>query len=379
MQIAAAAAAASLLAACGQSGSPSTRPPSTFPPIPIATAVATSQGAWATLAMGRLSEPLNTFWELFHATPRGTWTLSTPPGVASNGGLFIAPLSSSVITVAFGPSLGLRFSPLVRTENTGVSWTTGILPDAIARAPDALAVGGTGRTWALSGSGATRLLQSRDLDTWSVAGTLSPSVVASEGCRLLAATAVATTAAAPRGVAVGGTCTSGPRAAILLRDRSSWQNVGPLVNGGASTPSEVLRRDVSSQGVAALIRTGSGREGDLVAAYGSVAFNDWSVGNPLPIAGRTVVSSSTTSTGGLVVVLGTPDGSRIAAVSTRGDANWDGLPALPQGTALVASNAGGGFDALTPQATTLVVERLAASGWVRSQAIVVPIEFGSSH
>jgi hypothetical protein len=155
--------------------------------------------------------------------------------------------------------------------------------------------------------------------------------------------------------------------------------VGPLVNGGASTPSEVLRLDVSSQGVAALIRTGSGREGDLVAAYGSVAFNDWSVGNPLPIAGRTVVSSSTTSTGGLVVVLGTPDGSRIAAVSTRGDANWDGLPALPQGTALVASNAGGGFDALTPQATTLVVERLAASGWVRSQAIVVPIEFGSSH
>jgi hypothetical protein len=328
--------------------------------------------------MGRLGDPLNTFWELFHVAPGGAWTLATPPGVASNGGLFLALGTEAAVTVAFGPSLGLRFTPLARTASAAATWTTGILPGAITRVPDAMAVSGPGSLWALMGPGGTRLVASRDLVTWSGEGTLrSFGGAAPPGCRFQAATAVDPAAAG--GVAVGGVCSSGPQAGILLRSGTTWRLAGPVVKGGASTSSEVLRLVPSGQGVAALIRTGSGSTSELVAAYGSAEFGAWHVGNALTIAGDTLISSSSIASGGIVVLLERSDGSRVAEVSAPGKPAWVSLPVLAAGTAIVAPLPGGGFDALIPRASTLIVERLASSGWVRSQALVVPIQIGSSH
>jgi hypothetical protein len=66
------------------SGSAGAQPPA----LPLTSAVSGPQGTWAVLAMGRLGTRNNTFWQLFHQDAGGgRWTLVTPPGVATNGGL----------------------------------------------------------------------------------------------------------------------------------------------------------------------------------------------------------------------------------------------------------------------------------------------------
>ena len=89
--------------------------------------------------MGRLDDPLNTFWQLLALTG-GSWELATPPGVASNGGLMVAAQPQSVLA-GFGPSQDLRFSPLAHSTDQGSSWDPGVLPAGLARVPDALVEG----------------------------------------------------------------------------------------------------------------------------------------------------------------------------------------------------------------------------------------------
>ena len=82
-------------AACASTSSPSRRPigpPPTLFPTPLATSIQTAQGTWATVAMGHLDDPDNTFWQLFFR-PAGSIAWSNQveaTATATNGGLVLA-------------------------------------------------------------------------------------------------------------------------------------------------------------------------------------------------------------------------------------------------------------------------------------------------
>ena len=111
----------------------------TWPRVALASSFVTPAGSWAILPMGRLSDPLNTFWQLFfRAAGRSEWTLVTPPGVADNGGLAAAPGAEGSVAIVFEPTNLLTFSPLAITSDNGKTWSGGVIPFGTASAPDVL-------------------------------------------------------------------------------------------------------------------------------------------------------------------------------------------------------------------------------------------------
>ena len=140
--------------------------------VPLTTSVAASSGTWATFPMGHLDDPANTFWELFTLPSGGQlWAQHTPPDVADNGGLVIAPTSAGAV-VGFRPSELLSFSPLASTEDGGTTYTPGLLSGGLANVPDALSVSPSGEAAALT---ATQVLTS--------AATLSGVAAGDNTCR----------------------------------------------------------------------------------------------------------------------------------------------------------------------------------------------------
>ncbi len=148
-------------------GAAATAAPTRLPPIPLTSSTVGSTTTWATVAMGHLDDPLNTFWQLVALTGGSSWQLATPPGVASNGGLVAATGATSVLA-GFEPSQDLRFSPLARSADRGSTWDPGTLPAGLARMPDALAESDGGQTLALLRSGAGSVVgNGGDLSTWT--------------------------------------------------------------------------------------------------------------------------------------------------------------------------------------------------------------------
>ncbi|HEX8008972.1 MAG TPA: hypothetical protein VF482_21385, partial [Trebonia sp.] len=161
-------------------------------------------------------------------------------------------------------------------------------------------------------------------------------------------------------------------AGIFARSGNTWAAAGPAVPGGQ--PVQVLRLVGTSTGDVALLQAGTGGAATLFAAWTSDGTR-WTVSPPLP-AGSQVVRASGTGPAGAVWVL-LADG-RAETVAASGAA-WRELPAPPAGTAALAAMPGGSFDALVTSAGKLTVYQLGAAGaWARTQAISVPIAYGSS-
>ena len=104
------------LAACSSGGSPphdSASAP-TFT-TPLATSLPTSAGTWASVPMGHLDQPLNTFWQLlFRPSGGGPWSSHVQAtAVATNGGLVLASPHASGLIAGVLPSNLLTFSPLI--------------------------------------------------------------------------------------------------------------------------------------------------------------------------------------------------------------------------------------------------------------------------
>ncbi len=139
--------------------------------VPLTTAVITSTGTWATFPMGHLDDPTNTFWEVFTLPSGGQrWAEHTPPDVADNGGLVIAPTSAGAV-IGFRPSNLLSFSPLASTTDGGATYTAGLLSGGLADVPDALSVSPSGRAAALT---TTQVLSSAaTLSAWQPVTTVS--------------------------------------------------------------------------------------------------------------------------------------------------------------------------------------------------------------
>ena len=379
---------AAVLAACART--PAVPAPDVLPP---AQAVADATGTWATVAMGHLDDPPNTFGELLYrptdpGCPRDfaagcgsrDWTLATPPGVASNGGLFAATNPDGTLTAGFGVSLDLTFSPLAESGDHGAVWTGGILPAALVPVTDALASSGPTARLALVSAGGGQVLSARgDLSTWAVLArraTLDP-VAAASGCALGSLTAVAVTSTGDDLVA--GTCGSGARAGVFRVAGAGAPSVvtavGPRVPVPSGTPVRVDRLVATPAGLSALVVAGSGPSSRLFLASSADGAATWTVSAPYP-TGSTVASASVGADGGMVVVL---TGSRRAAatVATVG-ARWSTLPPLPAGTAVVTVDGRGSYSALVPSGSSLDVEVLTGGTWTPHQELAVPIPYGST-
>ena len=384
--------AAAVLAACTSSATvPAAPDAGPAVSIPLTSGSASGGAGWATLAMGHLDQPLNTFWELFRLSPdSSTWQLETPRGVASNGGLVTSVSASGAVLGGFVASQFLRFSPLALSADGGRTWQTSVLQWALASVPDSLALSGPGGALALLRSGqAVPLLggtsggvvrASAGLSTWSA--LVSTGALAAESaaapCHLRAITAVAYRPGSSRPV-VGARCAGTDRVGIFGQQGGGWVSLGPVVAGSSGT--EVVRLDDTAAGLSVLVRAGSGTSARVVALWGSGAPGTaWATSPALPLAGTTLRSTATTPTGGYVILgsARTGSGRRSAATIEPTSRSWRRLDPPPAGTASVVSTPSGGFDTLDPDQSTLLVDSLTARGWVRTQSLAVPVPYGSS-
>ena len=358
--------------------------------LPPAQAVADANGSWATILMGHLDDPLNTFGELLYRPGGPTcpgaapcapadWALATPPGVASNGGLFAAVDSSGTVTAGFGVTLDLRFSPLAQSSDAGATWSPGILPAGLVPVTDALAASGPDRLALASAGGGQVLTASGDLSTWSVLakGTAIDAGARRAGCTPGALTAVAVTATGDDLAAA--VCTSGRRAGVFRVGSGGRAGVmtplGPTLPGSVTGPIRVDRLVSTSTGLSALVEAGSGSSTRLFLATSTDGALTWSVSSPFATEGTTV-SASVDDSGTMVVVVAR--GNRLTAAVGAPGAPWVTLPAPPRGTSVVVSGPTGSYSALIPSGSTLTVDVLSGGRWAHHQTMAVPIQYGST-
>ena len=391
--VATAAAAAAVIAGCGSAtaGRPAT-PDGRGSAIPLAAATSTGQGTWGILEMGGSAASENNFWELFTRPPGSTqWSLVTPPGVADNGGMAMAPAGAQSLAVGFRPSQDPRFSPLATTADSGKTWSSGVLDAALASVPDSLAVApGSGREVALLSTGSIDQAAA-GATSWSTlasAGSVAASP-AGKSCALGSLDAVAVT---PAGMPlVGGGCGHAGVAGIFRYSGGTWHAASLVMPGGAAGDQvKVLRLTSTAAGNTAVLLAG----GSLFAAWTGDGGGHWTLSPPLPITGASVASvafgpASSTGAGGqgpggAVGVL-LSDG-RASTNSGAGGA-WQSQPATPPRIAVLAFPQAGPLEALAANGSTLTVWQLAATGktaggtagkWATVQTIKVPIAYGSS-
>ena len=376
--------ASAALASCS---SPAAPPAATgaVPAIPLTSSSASPTGTWVALAMGHLDDPLNTFWQLVTLPSGGQrWVLTTPPGVASNGGLVVSVAAGASVLSGFEPSQDLLVSPLAQSSDQGANWNQGVLPGGLAEAPDALAYPGGAALALLRQAGGT-VVQSKDgLDGWEVVVT-EPTLArgtASSGCGLegLTAVAVAGGAGVAGGVGgipmVGGTCAQGDRPGIFERSGTGWLPVGPALSGAVGL-TEVVRLLGTAGGATALVAAHRGSETDLVALWGTDGSERWTASSGLGLAGGSVIATGSTADGGLVVTYRTSGGLAAATVNPSSP-GWQNLAPPPAGTSAVVATPEGGFDAPVPDQSVLEAYALAGGAWTQLPSLSVPIQYGSS-
>ena len=373
---------AAVLSACSSAGDSRAAPspsPHGLATVPLATSFAGQTGTWATLAMGHLDEPLNTFWQLLYLSDSSSaWEMATPPGVASNGGLVVSFGPSATVTAGFEPSLDLRFSPLAQSTDQGSTWEPGVLPGGLASVPDSLAASAGHQYLALLRTGGGDVVTNNgDLAEWKRVASTATLIAdpSASACDVEALTAVSF---APNGEElVGAACARGPEVGIFESVDGAWQPIGPSVPAPEG-PTQVLRLVATAAGTTALVSAGEGRARRLVALWSSDGVKSWSVSASLPLGRGSLTSTGVTATGGLIVTVRGADGSASASAISPSGGPWRPLAPLPAGTSVVVGAPDGVFDALIADQSSLDVDTLGSGGWHRTQTLNVPIQYGSS-
>ncbi|MGP8059854.1 MAG: hypothetical protein ACLP9C_09475 [Acidimicrobiales bacterium] len=347
---------------------------------PLASGAETSPGSWAVLAVGHLSDPRNTFWQvLSRPDGEGRWVVATPPGVADNGGLTADFAQSGASTVGFEPSQDLNFSPLATSVDGGVHWAPGLVPAPLAAVPDALADSAGGLAALVRRGGGTVLENSAAGASWATSATRSTLSRAGGGCAPGALVALAGTP--DEGPFVGAACARRGRVGVFEREGARWEEVGPRL-GAASAGSAVslLRLTVVGPQLVGLAQASGRRGSALVAFWRAVVGGPWTVSAPLVMPDPSGLRSSATGPGpGVVVLLGTAGSAVTASIGGPGQP-WVRLPAAPARTATVVPVTGGAFDALAVRGSDVTVSSLSPGGtrWQRLQVVYVPVVYGSS-
>jgi hypothetical protein len=362
------------------------------PPDPSSTT--TPALATAVFAMGRLSDPANTFYELLDR-PSGTtgWTLATPPGVADNGGLVVGPSVTGAVTAGFLPAADLTFSVLATRAAGATGWSADDVPGTLAAEPDALATGPSGQTAAvLSGTGTPVEARTPAGTSWHRLATAADLTAGGGGCRVTRVTSVAVTASgAPY---LGARCT-GRQVGIFVpagtpstttsgldAPATGWSRVGPTLGASGVSAATVLRLQAAGTGVAGLVEgTGSGRA-SIVGVWGATG-SGFVQSPPLTVPSGWAVRATATGGGaggqGLAVLLGSTSSAalRLTGVSGPGQP-WQSYATPPAGTTAVAL-VGDEADAFVPAGSALHVWAAAGTGpWRQVAHLTVPIQYGSS-
>lgn len=350
-------------------------------PTPLATSVETATGTWATVPMGRLDEPLNTFWQLlFRPAGAASWSNQVEAtATATNGGLVLSPGGGSLI-VGVLPSVDLTFTPLVATADPGRSWSTGLITAGLAARPDALAGAGGGRALALvhERDGARVLVTAGGLSTWRtlVSQKAISATGAGRSCALGALTAVGYLGGR---ALIGGSCGRPGVVGLFAQQSNAWRLVGPaLPRSLAGSGVEVLALATTGRETSALLALVNGSETSLVAAWGA-GNGRWSASAPFRLSpGQQVASFGAAGRTGLFVLLQEASGHATLMVGQR-STGWQELPSPPPGTATVAFG-GATVDALSVDSTVLTIWSLnpSSSRWAVRQVMHVPVQFGSS-
>ncbi len=363
---------------CSSHSSASSTATSTNPSadvVPLTTSVATSSGTWATFPMGHLDDPTNTFWELF-TLPIGSqrWAQHTPPDVADNGGLVVAPTSTGAV-VGFRPSELLSFSPLAATNDAGATYTPGLLSGGLANVPDALSVSPSGEAAALTTTGI--LTSAATLSGWQPVTTVAAIGASPTGqaCGVRQVTAVMTTGT---DLVVGLSCSKPGVVGLLQRTGSAFEAASvQLPSADSHDVIDVLRIAAYQQGVAALIGVHSGSTTSYIAAWNSTPGSPtWTLSAPEPVGGA-LVSTGVTSGSGFVVLTKTSSGALTAAVVAVPGKTWTQLATPPAGTATISISSDRS-DALVVGSDTFTDYQLTAGQWVKAQTVQVAIPYGSS-
>ena len=373
----AAACLAMLAAGCASTSSPPAADPAQLPPLPtLASSVTSGDATWVTLPMGAPSGP-NQFWELFTRSPSGrSWSLRTPPDIATNGALVLAIQDPRTLVTGIRPSLDLAFSPVTVTSNGGSSWST-VPPDpGLADLPDALAATADARLIALDRD--QQVQTAGPGSSWTVLTTQKAlaATAAARSCALSQLTAAAFTPAGSPLLA--GTCGQAGVAGIFSYASGAWHLTGPpMPTALAGQHVQVVRLTKTADGDVALLETGSVGSVGLIAAWTGDGGQHWALSPVASMGGSYVASASFGPGGAVAVALSDGRGQTVAGPG----ASWQALPALPPGRAVVlVLPAGGGTEALAATGSTLTAWQLSGTPgrWTKTQSVNVPIQYGSS-
>jgi hypothetical protein len=373
----------------------STAPPAPAPLNSTATGGANGSGALAVVPMGKLRDPLNTFWELlWRAGPDAPWQLVTPLGVADNGGLVVSSAVGSGGAerwlAGFQPSQALAFSPLATSTDRGSVWSPGLVPRPLSAVPDAVATTPVGAMAALlrRDSGAV-VRSSGDPSRWSDVTDASALARSAAGRACDVSSLTALSSSANGSLAVGAACRRGGVTGVFVQSAGGWVRPVPSPGSGLSGPTRVLRLSEGPATLAALVaaRHGAGQALVVVSvpsgagAGGRASASSWRRSPPLRVPSRDrVIATGVGFEGGFVVLVGSPQGRRSVVDEPVAGAPWGAAVRAPTGTAAVVAGPGGRLDALAVASTVLTDWRFdpATRSWTKMASVRVPIEFGSS-
>jgi hypothetical protein len=330
--------------------------------------------------MGRNDGEFDLFWQLFSLNARtGHFALVTPPGVADNGGLMVAPdATGTTALVGIGASQGLTFSPLALTANRGETWIQGGLPDALDAAPSVLGFDTAGDALALvNGTAQTVLDRSGSLTSWKTIATRDTlaNTPAGHSCVIGSLEAVAL---GPGEIPlVGASCREPDTPGVFVDSDAQWHLADiPIPVRLVDDLFAVVRLQPSS----ALFAAVHGKTASIVAAWEPTLERPWALSPPLAVGSIEDLIASGTGPGETQFVLVRDQKTVRAEIVSGPGANWHSIPPLPRDVATLAFAPNGTLYALGVNDTLLYVWRLAASrqSWVKAQTIKVPIVFGSS-
>ena len=393
---------ASVLSACGASKtSTATKSAAGQWTLPTASSTITPDGVWATVAMGHLGDPLNTFWQLpFRQAGRATWTNQVEAtATATNGGLILASAGGTLL-VGIRPSVDLTFSPLISTETGGLKWSSGLLDTALIPAAGSLAVESSAAASppaasaitasAITASGGDSKVESDEgnLSSWRAVGDLRSLNLSAAG-RSCDATSLTAVGYSGTNLVVGAACANAGSTGLFTLGTDGWRTTGPALSASAGSTITVLAAASQGSGQPAasteaflLGLTGPAGEPPRLVVASSSDGTDWQASPAITVASTTAVISFGPAPGGGLFVLARGPGGAINPYVTDGPgAQWRQLPDAPPGTATLAKGHGGTLEALSVNDTVLSFWTFEPAGneWVRSQTMHVNIEFGSSN
>jgi len=356
-------------------------------PTPLATSLRAAGGTWATVPMGHLGQPSNTFWQLFFR-PQGArdWSDKVQAtATATNGGLVLAPLGRGLL-VGVRPSADLTFTPLISSPDAGRSWSDGLIDAALVPRPGSLAGDGAGGALALvdQRGGLDALSTTGDLSKWQplVSRAALAAGPAGRSCGLGALTA---TGYLSGHALLGASCSRPGVLGMFTKSGGYWRLAGPSLAGPSRHgDTEVLDIATGPGATSVLFAVEQEHRSSLYVAR-PAAGGRWAATEGLFLDPYQEVASFGQDQGGFFVLTRELSGQDKLFAASEPEGSWEALPSPPPGTTTVAFGGPGAPQALVAGSTTLTVWSLvpisAGSGpsrWVRQQILHVPIQFGSS-